>query len=325
MKRFATVVACLLLTAPAAAQAPAELPVDRRIAVTVDDLPWQHIERVPEGQLAPRWRHLMDTMRGAGVPVTGFVNESRLEDADGSSPDRVDMLIDWLEAGFELGNHTWSHVDLHEVGAERFKTDIERGERVSAPLLASLGERPRWFRHPWLHTGSTEEEAAAVSAFLAQRGYTPAPVTVGMEEPAWAAAYANVLDLHEDGPERVELLQRLHSGYVAWMLHMLDFRGRQSLVLFERAVPQVLRIHANELNAVAYGDLIEGIHRRGYRFVDLERALEDPAYRQPDAYLGADGPGWLERRASGKRVPRAFRAGEPKVPAWVRELAESSP
>ena len=325
MKRFALVLACLLL-APWAAAEDAVEAVDRRIAVTIDDLPWQHVERVPEGKLAGRYGQLLEQMRAAGAPAIGFVNESGLEINGEPAPERVRMLLDWLEAGFELGNHTWDHLDLHEVGAEAFQADILRGERVLRPLLAGMGNVPKWFRHPWLHTGSSEEEAQAVADFLARHGYRIAPVTVGVDEQAWAAAYANVLDRHPRSPERMELLERLHGGYVAYMLHKLDFRERQSQVLLGHAVPQVLRLHANELNAVAYGDLIDGMRRRDYRFVDLETAMRDPAYVRPDTWYGPNGPGWLQRWATAeKRVPRVFRAVEPTVPAWVRDLADATP
>src|SRR5690554_4132579 len=311
MKRFALVLACLLL-APWVAAEDADEAIDRRIAVTIDDLPWQHVERVPEGELAGRYGQLLDRMRAAGVPAIGFVNESGLEVDGERDPGRMRMLLDWLEAGFELGNHTWGHLDLHEVGAEAFQADILRGEQALRPLLAGMGNVPEWFRHPWLHTGRSEEEAAAVAVFLAGRGYRIAPVTVGFDESAWAAAYANVLDRHPRGPERMELLERLHGGYVAYMLHKLEFRERQSQALLGRAVPQVLRLHANGLNAVAYGDLIDGMRRRGYRFVDLDTATRDPSYVRPEAWHG-------------KRPAREYRPGEPTVPQWVRELAEATP
>lgn len=321
MGRCALVLICLLLSPWTAA---AEETLDRRIAVTVDDLPWQRIGDLPEPRLQARHAQLIATMRRAGVPATGFVNEAKLEVDGRLDPGRVRMLHDWLEAGYGLGNHTYGHVDLHEVGAEAFQEDILRGERVLGPLLAGLGEAPVWFRHPYLHTGRSEEEARLVAGFLSAHGYRIAPVTVGTGEWIWAAAYGNVLDGRSDvadALERMELLQRLHGGYVSYMLHMLDHAERQSQALLGYALPQVLLLHANELNAVAYADLVDGMRRRGYRFVTLDEAMEDPAYARPDAYHGLFGPGWLHRWAMTEDVPRSFHAGEPRVPDWVLELA----
>lgn len=41
------------------------------------------------------------------ITATGFVNGSKLEGEKGSEPWRVQLLQTWLDAGFELGNHTF--------------------------------------------------------------------------------------------------------------------------------------------------------------------------------------------------------------------------
>ena len=127
----------------------------RQIAITFDDLPWAALEhRVPD-DLAERHVQLMQALRAAGVPGTAFVNENKLEVDGERSPARVAMLRDWLAAGYELGNHGYSHLDLHAVGREAYQHDILRGERVLRPLLAERGAAPRWFRHPFLRAGRT--------------------------------------------------------------------------------------------------------------------------------------------------------------------------
>ena len=80
-------------------------------------------------------------------------------------------------------------------------------------------------------------------------------------------------------------------------------------------------MHANELNADSFPDLVEGARQRGYRFVGLDEAMEDPAYARPDGYAGRWGPSWLHRWAMAEHKPKAFYAGEPLVPQWVLDLA----
>ena len=48
-------------------------------------------------------------------------------------------------------------------------------------------------------------------------------------------------------------------------------------------VRQILLLHANERNADYLDDLIRMLRGRGYRFISLDTALEDPAYALPDA------------------------------------------
>ena len=295
---------------------------DRRIAITIDDLPWQRMDKTPDTELPRRHAQLMAQLKQAGVPVVGFVNEGKLEVDGHTQPQRVAMLRDWLQAGYELGNHTHGHLDVHAVGVPAFQQDILRGERVLRPLLAEYGTAPRWFRHPYLRAGRTPEDRATLSAFLGQHGYRIAPVTVDNGEWVWAFAYANVLDGQPDTPARAATLERLRRGYLPYMLNKVDYYERQSQALLGHALPQVWLLHANELNAVAYADLVAGVQRRGYRIVTLEEALRDPAYQRGEAgYNGRYGPSWLHRWAMAEQKPKTFYAGEPTVPQWVLDLA----
>lgn len=294
---------------------------DRRIAVTIDDLPWQRMSTTSPGALRTRHAALLEQLRIGGVPVVGFVNEDKLELDGILQPERVAMLEAWLDAGHALGNHTYGHVDLHVVGIPAFEDAILRGERVLRPMLAKRGQTPQWFRHPYLRAGRTAEDKGAVTDFLSQHGYRVAPVTVDNGEWVWAFAYARVLDGQADTPERATLLERLRLGYVPYMLNKIHYYERQSQALLGYALPQTLLLHANELNAEAYAELIAGIKRRGYRFVTLEDAMRDPAYAREDGYHGRYGPSWLHRWAMAEKRPKTFYDGEPVVPKWVMDLA----
>lgn len=316
--RLFRVLACVVLTFCAHAQAAQP---ERRIAVTIDDLPWQRMARTSPDALRARHAALLAQLREGGVPVTGFVNEDKLESDGVAQPERVAMLEAWLDAGYTLGNHTYGHVDAHAVGLPAFEDAILRGERVLRPMLAARGTTPRWFRHPYLRAGRSAEDKAAITDFLAAHGYRVAPVTVDNGEWVWAFAYANVLDDRPDTPERTALLERLRLGYVPYMLNKLDYFEKQSIALLGYNLPQILLLHANELNADAYAELVAGIRRRGYRFIALEDAMRDPAYLREDGYHGRYGPSWLHRWAMAEHKPKDFYAGEPVVPHWVLDLA----
>ncbi|WP_414487751.1 polysaccharide deacetylase family protein [Stenotrophomonas maltophilia] len=297
--------------------------VDRRIAVTIDDLPWARLDTLLPADLQTRHAALMAQLRQADVPVVGFVNENKLEVDGQVQPARVQMLRDWLDAGYGLGNHTYSHMDLNAQGVAAFQQDFLRGEQVLQPLLAERGQRPQWMRHPYLRAGRTAEDRAAMDGFFRDHGYRVAPVTVDNGEWVWAFAYANVMNEQPPSAAREATLARLRKGYVPYMLNKLDYYERQSQALLGYALPQVWLMHANELNAATFAELVAATRRRGYRFITLEEAMRDPAYaRGAEGYNGRYGPSWLHRWAMAENKPKDFYAGEPVVPAWVMTLAK---
>lgn len=292
-------------------------PVDRRLAITFDDLPWVMLRNAPPADLAPNHARLLAELKQAHVPLIGFVNEGLLYQDNTLRPERMQMLRDWLDAGFELGNHTRWHSDLHAVGVDAYEADILAGEQLLRPLLAARGSRPRWFRHPYLRTGRTLQDKRAVQDFLSAHGYRIAPVTINSSEWIFAAAYRKLLDRGAGAPE----LARLREAYLGYMQAKLRYYEERSIELLGYDVPQILLIHANELNASAFGDLVEMIRKQGYRFVSLDEAMQDPAYSRPDLYTSELGTSWIHRWAKAEHKPDTFFFGEAETPPWVIDLA----
>ncbi len=313
------VVLCLLLAMPAWAQ---HVQDDRRIAITIDDLPWQSMGSKLSDDWVPWHDKLIAQLKEADAPVIGFVNEEKLEVNGRVDPVRLAMLEDWLAAGFDLGNHTYAHKSLHDIGVPAFQQSILDGERQLRPLVAAHGKAPRWFRHPFLRNGTTLADKQAMDTFLAQHGYSVAPVTVDNGEWVWAFAYRRVLDGSAKVEDRDAALERLRLGYVPYMLNKLDYYEAQSIALLGYKLPQVWLMHANELNADVFAELISAARRRGYTMITLDEAVRDPAYQRPDGYTGKWGPSWLHRWAMAEKKSKDFYAGEPVVPQWVLDQAQ---
>jgi peptidoglycan/xylan/chitin deacetylase (PgdA/CDA1 family) len=317
--RAAALLLALVAGVAAAATTPAakeSRPVERRIAITIDDLPWATLGDETPPTLFEYHAKLMAALKAGGAPVTGFVNEGKLVSGGKIDTARVHLLRDWLAAGAALGNHTQDHADLHAVGLEEYESQIMRGETFLRPLLEERGEAPKWFRHPYLRAGRTQEDKAALAEFLRAHGYRIAPVTVDTSDWVYAAAYRKAIAAKDEA-----MLARLRADYLPYMLAKVDYFEQQSIALLGYNLPQILLMHANELNADCYGALLEGLRNRSYAFIDLETAMKDPAYERADAYTGKWGPSWIHRWAIGENKPKEFFAGEPKVPQWVLEYA----
>jgi peptidoglycan/xylan/chitin deacetylase (PgdA/CDA1 family) len=295
--------------------APAET---RRVAVTVDDLPGAPASCVGGDLAAFRsmTARLLSGLKAAGTPAIGFVNEEKLAPGGLREEPRVALLEAWLEAGMDLGNHTYSHPDLHRIALPDFEKDVVRGEETTKALLAARGRTLRYFRHPFLHTGRSLEVKQRLEAFLTERGYAIAPVTHDNGEWIFALAYARAGNRGDAAAQRKVL-----DAYVPYMDAKFDYFERESRGLFGREIPQILLIHANSLNADVYPDLARLMKARGYRFVALEEALEDPAYRSPDTFAGAGGISWLHRWAMTRGGKALVLPDEPVVPTFVLEAA----
>jgi peptidoglycan/xylan/chitin deacetylase (PgdA/CDA1 family) len=286
----------------------------RKIAITFDDLPAVSVpasETCDLAALKANTAKLLVTLTSHSVPITGFVNEGRICKSLG--PEALQSLLKlWLDAGAELGNHTFSHVDIDATTVDAYEADIVRGEAVTAKLLSERGRTLRYFRYPFLNTGRNQDTKSAVDSFLKKRGYTVAPVTIGSNEWMFAAIYA-------DAKQRRDLatMKLVTDAYIPYMARVLGYFEHASSRLFGHEISQVILLHDNALNADSVDQLLAMLQSRGYRFVTLAEALEDPAYRTPDNYLGSDGFSCLLRWAQGEQMLMAPRPAEP---AAIRNL-----
>lgn len=287
-------------------QAAPEIP-SREIAVTFDDLPATHIGLE---QMTAVVTNLLQTITSHNIPAIGFVNEGKLH-VPGETDARTALLRRWLDAGLELGNHTFSHISIDRVPFTVYKDDLIQGETVTRMLLHEKGKRLRYFRHPQLRTGSTKEYKKSLDSLLAVRRYTVAPVTIDNNEFVFAAVYARAKRMNDS-----KFMHFIVQKYILYMEEIFEHFERLSTSSLGYEVKQILLLHANELNADHFKEVVSMIKRRGYTFISLEQALTDPAYRLPEAPSGR-GLSWLHRwrlAKGGSMEP------EPNVPEDITQL-----
>ena len=269
----------------------------KEMAVTFDDLPVvssSDYDQVDYQQITAK---LIKSISLNKVPAIGFVNEDKLISHGELDEARVALLRMWLDAGLELGNHTFSHLDLHTTPLPMYQGDVIRGEWTTSLLLREKGMKLRYFRHPYLHTGRNIETKEKLEEFLAGRGYRIAPVTIINSDWIFAASYK---DAFKRGDK--VLRKRIAEVYIPYTEQVVEYFERQSIDLFGYEVKQVLLLHANRLNADYFDDLVLMMRRHGYAFITLDQALQDKAYESADTYTGLGGISWLHRWAITKGV-----------------------
>jgi peptidoglycan/xylan/chitin deacetylase (PgdA/CDA1 family) len=276
------------------------------VAITIDDLP-RGGDGGPRDLASVRamTEKLLQPFREQRIPVIGFVNEGRPVDfgRDGLR----EVLAIWLDAGADLGNHSYSHLNVNRLPLEQFTADITRGEPLVRELLAERGRTLEYFRHPFLFTGPTAGTKAALQSFLDGRGYVVAPVTIDDSDYQFAALYT-----------KPEYRERVRREYVPYMESVVAFFEARGVEVVGHEFPQILLIHASQLNADLMPELLAMFRRRGYEFVSLARALADDAYALPDEYVGPNGFSWIHRWSKTKGMAPK---GEPDPPDWVAKAS----
>lgn len=306
---------CRLLTGDTApGHASPSAATERRMVITFDDLPYQAAgshHYLSDG--ARMTDEIVRALARHRAPAVGFINESQLQ-VSGETARRTALLRQWVDAGLVLGNHTYSHADLNAVTVEQFEDEISRGDIVTRRLMERRRPYQLYFRHPYTHTGDTDQKKDAIERFLAERGYKVTPHTIENADHAFNVPYVRA---KRSGDLRMQA--RLVEAYAEQTMAAVAFAEQMAPRIFGRDIPQTLLVHANDITADCLGQTLTALERRGYRFISLEEAMADPAYQTRDTVVTRFGPTWLWRWSRSKGLSLDFKA-EPEAPAWVMDL-----
>jgi peptidoglycan/xylan/chitin deacetylase (PgdA/CDA1 family) len=267
----------------------------KRIALTFDDFP-PHREEINPGSLKMYSDKLLESLQNEKIKAVTFVNEKFFPDY--VSREFFEKLLEnAFDSGLEPGNHTFSHRSLHHIPITDFQEDIINGGRVTLPLLQKKGRTKYFFRYPYLKTGTSLEVKAEMADFLAKHCYINAPVSMETLDFLFSAFY------FQSGNNR----EKIAGLYLKYSEKLFDYFEKFSLDLFGRQIKQVLMLHFNALNIDCLAHLCDILKQRGYSFISLEEALDDPVYRLKDNYTGSDGLSWLHRCSLRLRGQEKFR------------------
>jgi peptidoglycan/xylan/chitin deacetylase (PgdA/CDA1 family) len=301
------IIIALAALSRAMAQAPAH---PRSVAITIDDGPAVN-ELKDLGNFQRIARGLLSSLEAEKVPATIFINERQLN-VQGQRDGRAEVLAQWLDAGYDLGNHTYSHPSANKASLRDFEDDIVRGDVIMSPLVEVRGRKMVWFRYPFLDSGTTAEVHQAIMDFLEERHYRVAHVTVDYKDYTFAGVYSRLVRAGD-----AATAARVKQAYLDQVDVGFEHAEKASQEVFGYELPQILLIHCNELNSVTLRDSIERMRKRGYAFVTLDEATKDPAYARPDSFTGPGGS-WLERTA--KALGKKTTAPQPRIPQWITDL-----
>jgi uncharacterized protein (TIGR02246 family) len=278
------------------------------VLVSVDDLP------IASGSLhgdpAEReriTRGLLDVLAKHQIKAAGMVTWRNVG-ADGEK-----LLQMWLDAGHELGNHTYEHLDYPRTETAAYIADLEKGRAALQAFLDTRGgQKVRLFRFPFLREGDTLEKLRAAREYLASSGQRTLPVTIDNQD--WSFEQPWVEARRAGDTAR---LARLAEDYQ----HALRLEVLTQTALGDewigRATPQVLLLHANEVGTAQWDALFTWMKARGFRFATADDVLADNALAMPHEFVGRYGGGLWQRLRHERRREQARGS----IEALLREQA----
>jgi peptidoglycan/xylan/chitin deacetylase (PgdA/CDA1 family)/ketosteroid isomerase-like protein len=290
--------ACGLVLAVLVFAAPEKVP-PRPLLVTVDDLPITALRLHPDpGERQRITGDLLAVLAKHRIRAVGLVTWSNVQ-----NPSDVRLLERWLDAGHELGNHSYGHLDYSSTDSTTYIADVERGRDELAKLLARRGKNVRFFRFPFLREGDTPEKLDAMRRYLARTSQRNLPVTIDDQDWSFEAGWV-------EARRRGDKAARDSVGaeyQTSLRLEVLDHEARGDR-MFDRRTPQVLLLHANEVGAAQWDALFTWLERSGHRFAVADEVLADPVFALPHDFVGRYGCGLWDRLADRRRREEADAA-----------------
>jgi peptidoglycan/xylan/chitin deacetylase (PgdA/CDA1 family) len=289
----------------------------KRVCFSIDDLPVVSYGMNDTGFQKNITAKLLASLTRNHIPAIGFVIAKKVLNDTLINPFQVSLVERWIDCGLDIGNHTYSHPDYNSVSLKEYTDDLLKGEVIMKDILARKGRSLKYFRHPFLHVGSTKSKADSLSNFIKQHGSTVAPVTIDTDDYFFALAYKRAREKNNTA-----MFQRIGRDYLAYMKKKILYYEQQAQALFGRNICQILLIHASWLNS-EYMDSLALLHTsHGYTFVSMDKALEDSVYQTEVTAFGKWGISWLDRWALSCGKQKDFFKDDPAPPEYVIQLTK---
>lgn len=234
---------------------------ENEIAITIDDLPF-----VGSGTNTPanlkrtqdRFMAIVNTLVENQVPATGFAIGGAI------AKNEWPFLEAFRGQGLSIGNHTYTHRSLNSLTADQYIADVERADVRLTPVMTE----PKYFRYPYLAEGKGEKKQKVLQ-YLTDHGYTVAPVTIDSKDYEFNAQFYRI-----PYRQRADRLAQFKKRYLAYIWQQTLRAEKRAKKVEGQPVKQILLIHANLLNSLCLGDIIELYRKNGYKFITLTDALK---------------------------------------------------
>jgi len=236
------------------------------VAITIDDGP--NLEQTPKLSPEQRNQAMLSALAKHGVSAALFVTA----DYAAKQPAGYLLAKAWGDAGHAVGNHTMSHPNLHsdKVSLAQYQQEILDCDQI----ISTLPGYQKWYRYTYLREGNTPEKRDGMRNFLKQQNYRNAYVSLDTSD--WRLN-EKLIGVLKNNPEADVTPIKL--AYLAHVRQRAEAYRALSWQLQGRAIPQVLLMHHNLINALWLDDVLAQFKEMGWKFTTPAAAFSDPVYQ----------------------------------------------
>ncbi|MEE9385061.1 MAG: polysaccharide deacetylase family protein [Nannocystaceae bacterium] len=248
-----------------------------RIALTADDAP--SIQGTASGPVADAGRmdRIRDILQRRGIPhcVAFVIGETALHNEG--------PLRRWLEAGYELGNHTYRHLAASGSTTTEFMADVESCDRVLQDLGVPNNSR-RWFRFPYLDRGPDRAGRRAIVDGLESLGYVVAHASADLHDHCYEGPLERARCSDDTARARA-----IDARYQAAALASLVQARQLTLGAFGGSITHSTYFHFGEASCRSLPQILNCLETMGVQWSRLDAAHDQVSYRAFDRDLGRSG------------------------------------
>ena len=245
----------------------------QRVALTFDDPP------LPDTSLLSgeeRTQKIIQALSDGGVDgAMFFAVSSRIDDST------LARMHAYAEAGHLITNHSHTHPNLHNVGAEAYSRDVRQAHEI----LSQLPGFSPYYRFPYLNEGNNEQQRDEIRNLLTELGYKQGYVTIDnydfMIDRLMREAFEADPDFDIGIAETI---------YLDMLLGAANHYDEMACKWLGRSPAHVLLLHENDAAALLLPALIDGFRKQGWTIIPALEAYEDPiASITPDTLVLGQG------------------------------------
>ncbi len=239
------------------------------LAITVDDLPVHGptVQGYSRSRILKFFLSAFEEKKIYGV--VGFLNGIFVN--SDNSIYRL-LLIKWVKSQQVLGNHTFSHIDIRTVDAERYIADIYENEEIIEKIYQE--KYVRYFRYPFFLEGETEEKREKIKHYLNNSNYIIVPCTVDILDFLWNEPVSLSLRLKD-----YDTLSKLRLLFLKTAQEKLIGSIEVSRAIFKRDIRHILCLHCGIATSIFMIDLLNLYQNLGCHFITTQKAMEDDVYQ----------------------------------------------